>query len=346
MPALVTLLVPTRGRCSSLQRLLADLDRFGYFKRSDVEVVVIENVADADPHIRQVVERYGARYANQGRPGQAAALNLGIELARGELVAFTDDDVRIVDSDWLDRLASHFSDSSIGYAAGNVLAAEVRTCAQQMWERKGGLSKGPSVRRFGQELFRTPRLAGVPLRLIACGANSMIRRRILEKVGGYDERFGVGAPVGHAQSHEICYKVLRAGYDALYDPRAIVLHHHPETLRELRRRLFQYGIGDTAVHFHFFLHYGDVWGLVEALGGRHVYLLRNLVRRALNRYPMPASMILAGLAGATMGPLVYAKVSVGPYFRRRLRTIGRKQEMAHLSAHPSAGAGKNRGERV
>ncbi|ULJ77365.1 glycosyltransferase [Rhizobium sp. C104] len=306
----ISIVVPTFDRNSSALELLGDLKRLGVLERDDVEIIFVQNNAALNVDLKSRLELLGARCLHQPKRGQAAALNCGILGSEGDVVVFIDDDVRLIDGQWLNKLVAHFADPKIGYVAGNVIAAELISLPQISWEAKGGLSKGAEFKRFDQSFFKSPRFGGVPLRFVACGANSAIRKSILLDVGLYDERFGVGSAVGHSQSHEICYKVFRAGYDAVYDTNATVSHVHPQTWADLRKRMYNYGVGDTAVQLHFFIKYGDFRGLREAFLARHAYLLGKLFKRLRGNYPMPMSAILAGLAGASAGPFVYLRACI------------------------------------
>jgi len=304
----ISLVVPTTELSSNLIDLLEDLSSCGYFDRNDIEVIIVENSKQSCKDLNDKVTGYGAKYTFQPVSGQAAALNKGISEASGEYIAFTDDDVRIQNRRWLDQLKEAFEKyPDLGYASGNIKAFSMSTPVQKMWENKGGLSKGNSSNYYTEEFFHQKRWKGLPLRFIAAGANSMIPKNVLKEVGNYNELFGCGSPVGHSQSHEICYKVLQKGYSSYYDANAIVLHNHPETEKELLKKMYDYGIGDTAIQLHFFWEYRDWGGLSEALLGRHLYLWKNLLKRTMGKYPLPAKYIVAGMLGAALGPFVYLK---------------------------------------
>ncbi|MBW2737333.1 MAG: glycosyltransferase [Deltaproteobacteria bacterium] len=306
MMSTYTVIIPTAGRGRHIEKLIGDLDRLGYVNRIDVEIIVVDNNIEKSTYLTELAGNYGFCLVRQERRGQSAALNAGLSRARGKFVVFTDDDVSIRDENWIDRLAAPFQNKTdVGYVAGNVLAAEVNTNAQLMWEKKGGLSKGNKRKTFGRTFFHRHRFKGLPLRFIACGANAMVPTHVLREIGGYNELFGCGTIVGHAQSHEIVYKILKAGYSAVYEPSACVYHNHPKSICALRKKMFRYGIGDTAVQFHFFVSYFDYRGLIEAFVARQLYLFKNLSKRIFGSYPLSIDLIFASILGALIGPFVY-----------------------------------------
>lgn len=302
---MISVVVPTRNRPHNLARLLNSLKEQGYLDTPEIQVILADSAGN-DSSVQMISRQFGVDYVRCEIPGRSLAINEALKAAKGDYIAFTDDDVIVRDMDWLHCLMNHFSTNpSVGYVSGNVIADSLTSPAQAMWEAKGGLSKGGKIRVFDTSIFRKGRLSGFPVRLIAAGANSMIPRSVLEKVGDYDERFGLGSPIPHGESLDMCYRVLRAGYSAVYDPNAIVYHGHPVSVNSLRKKMFIYGIGDTAVHCKFFLEYGDIRGLFEAIWGRTGLLLGRLIMSILGKYPLPPDVVLFSFCGALIGPMSY-----------------------------------------
>jgi len=89
------------------------------------DAIVIDN--NSTDGTRAVVERHIAgfpvalRYLFEPRQGRSSALNAGIAAARGSVLAFTDDDVRVVNG-WLDAAGGPLTgpDLSLGYTGGPV----------------------------------------------------------------------------------------------------------------------------------------------------------------------------------------------------------------------------------
>jgi GT2 family glycosyltransferase len=308
----ISLIIPTHNRTASLQRLLNSLRDYQWLSQLDVEVLVVDNSPD-DSRTKDLCNCYDSvKYLYVAQPGQRNALNQGIMAASGDLLAFTDDDVVIASTDWLYRMAKHFLENpNLGYVSGNVKALETSTYAQQIWENHGGLGKGEaSVYWSNKELLSNYKLKGWPLLKIIAGANSMIPKAVFDKVGLFNPFFDPGAPVPHGGSHEMGYRIIRAGYDLLYDHEAKVLHEHPKTEKELRKKIFTYCLGDTALHAYFFRKYKDYRSLWSAFGGYQFDLLIKMFKSIIGNYPLPPSYVFAALVGSMYGPALFFNKSI------------------------------------
>jgi glycosyltransferase involved in cell wall biosynthesis len=168
MTAHVSVVIPTCGRPHLLERCLTalhgqTLDRHAY------EVIVVDDGRSEDT--RAQVESMAAndpggpalRYLRPDGRGPAAARNRGWRAARGEIVAFTDDDT-IPDPDWLRQ-------GLLAMAAGGVAVRGcVRVPTPPVLTDHGRMTRG-----LEQAEFVT--------------ANCFVRRSALDEVGGFDERF-------------------------------------------------------------------------------------------------------------------------------------------------------------
>lgn len=305
---IATIVIPTYKRDKQLSFLIKSLEAFGYAGRPDVEIIIVNNDPLANRRTSNTHQFANILHIHQPIRGRSAAINLAVQLSKGKFIISLDDDTVVIDGNWLETLLCHFErDPYLGYVGGNVVGWQPTTAAQKMWEAKGALSKGALPLRYDTAWFQSKRPVGVPVRLIAVGANCAIPRAILQEIGGYDERFGPGSEIPHGESLDICYRLLRAGYTLRYEPNACVAHLHPSDYSELRHKMFIYGIGDTAVHTKFFLEFGDLTGTYEVLWGRPGLLLYRAFLRLIGRYPMRMDLLLCSLAGALLGPCAYFK---------------------------------------
>ncbi|MFI1702232.1 glycosyltransferase [Streptomyces bobili] len=241
-----SVVIATRERAD---RLAHALDSMLAQDHPDFEIVVVDNAPVTDA-TRLLVERKYAervRYVTEPVPGLAVAHNTGLAAARGDVVAFTDDDV-VADPHWLTELTAPFAaDPGLGCATGLILPARLRTPAQVLLESHGGFAKGFTPRTYDpagppadEPLF--PFTAG----RFGSGANMAFRTGVLRAVGGFDPATGAGTLARGGDDLYGFVRVLAQGHRLRYTPRALVWHHHRETWQDLETQAYGYGAGLTA----------------------------------------------------------------------------------------------------
>lgn len=241
----VTVVIATRDRAESLRRCLESLLTQSY---ADMDIVVVDNAPSSSETFDLIETVYAGRapitYVLEERPGLARAHNAGVAAAKGEVIAFTDDDV-IVDPAWVAAIAANFALSDrIGCVTGLILPAELETRAQYWTERHGGFGKGLARRVFDPArpeaegpLF--PYAAGA----FGSGANMAFRRETLARMGGFDATLGAGTLARGGDDLDGFFAALSAGYQIAYEPGAIVWHHHRRSEEGMRRQAYGYGVG-------------------------------------------------------------------------------------------------------
>jgi glycosyltransferase involved in cell wall biosynthesis len=182
------------------------------------EVIVVDN--NSVDGTRAVVEPFLpggiVRYALEPEQGLSVARNHGVGLARADVIAFTDDDVR-VSSTWVQAIARAFAE----YTDADMVGGKVEPiweCSPPPWLAAAGLAP-LALTDFGDAPFRvTPER---PVCLI--GANVAVRRAAFEAAGGFSPRVQrVRDGVGSTEDHDFQLRVLAGGGTAVYDPRLSV----------------------------------------------------------------------------------------------------------------------------
>jgi GT2 family glycosyltransferase len=240
--------VPTCGRPEELARCLRSLGGLDY---PAYDVVVVDNAVDAATS--QVVHDAAAaglrvRYVPEPRRGASRARNTGVEAARGEIIAFTDDDVA-VDPDWLRRLVAGFGrGAGVSCVTGLTMPLELETPAQVWFESYGGFAQGFEPRLYDLRDNRGSTLL-YPYTAGAFGAsnNLAVLRSTFLAHGGFDERLGPGTPTHSAEDQDLLLAVILSGARIAYEPRAIVRHAHRRDEQALRQQVFRYSVGMTAL---------------------------------------------------------------------------------------------------
>lgn len=245
----VTVIVSTVGRSRSLVACIASLAAMAYPR---FEVLVVDN-APHDSGVRDVVDeaaRAGApvRYAAEPIAGLSFARNRGIRESSGEILAFTDDDV-CVDPEWLTWIVGRFADERVGAVTGLVMPARLETAEQRSFERLGGFSKGLDARVYDTGENRASEQLLFPYWGARFGSgNSMaFRRRVLDRMGGFDPALGAGSPALGGEDLASFSQVILGGSRLVYEPRAVCWHDDRVDEAALRRQTFSYAVACTAV---------------------------------------------------------------------------------------------------
>ncbi len=305
----ISLIVATANRDVNITKLLDSLKDSGILKRKDIEVIVVSNNREVQKisKVEEICDMYGVVLLHEKIPGKSYAVNRGIYSARGKYIAFTDDDVIIKDANWLDIMVGKFKKyPKLGYVSGNVIALNQDSEAEIIWERKGGLSKGLKEKYWSRSFLGQLRYRIFPwlFKDICAGANSMIPRKVLEEIGFYNVLLENLVIVGGG-TLEIGYRIAKSGYELLYTPESQVFHKHPKTIEELKRKMKNYGIFDTAHPMCIFIEHRDFRYLWWAVFGHSTYTVKKLINRVFGRYPFPSTYILKNLEGNILGWLYF-----------------------------------------
>lgn len=243
----LTVAICTKDRAARLARLLESLEPVlaqgcGF---AAVEVVVVDN-APSDDSTRDAVARApGFRYVREPRAGLDFARNAALAAATGDLIAYLDDDV-VVDRGWLAGLFDAWRNHpEAGAWTGLVLPFELRTEAQIQFELRGGFGRGYSPRAFRADRLDN-RLYPVDAGSFGAGCNMAFDRKWFIGLGGFDEALDTGAPLPGGGDLDAFYRVVRSGRTLAYEPAYAVYHQHRETLPQLRRQYWTWGLGFMA----------------------------------------------------------------------------------------------------
>src|ERR1700735_129506 len=209
-PPQISVLLPTCNRPKLLENCLRALSC--QQTRYTFEIIVVNN-APARSDISDAVAQFPkARLITEKRRGLSYARNAGIRAARGNILAFTDDDT-LAASDWLENLADpFFSRPEITAVTGQTLPLKLETEAELLFEAYGGLWCGTTQSEFNKKWLSSRHFC-LPLWVIGTTANAAFRASIFRDpaVNLLDERLGAGSPVGAWEDLYLFYRILRAG---------------------------------------------------------------------------------------------------------------------------------------
>ena len=157
----------------------------------------------------------------------------------------------MVDPRWIEGLIRGFGRrSDVGLVTGLVLAAELVSPSQGLFERKvsWGAVLEPRLFAVGNSV---PDVAMTPFNcgIVGAGASFAARRETLRDIGPFDEALGAGTPSRGGEDLDYFQRVLARGQAIAYEPASLVWHHHRRDMASLRRQMLGYGSGLTAFAF-------------------------------------------------------------------------------------------------
>ena len=205
----------------------------------EYEIVVVDNASTDDSVAMLRTSKLGRELTDRGRlriiensenRGFGPANNQAFRLTDAHLILLLNPDTEVT-ADSIDRLIATVQSNSRIAAAGPRLLNVDGSLQISVWRNPPAaweilLSQLKLYlllpRRFRGELLlgghwdhnrerRVPMLSGAAI---------LVRRTVIEEVGGFDERFHM-----YGEDNEWCLRILRAGWDMVFQPDAVVLHH-------------------------------------------------------------------------------------------------------------------------
>lgn len=215
------MIIPTRNRPRDLDRCLESLAGVDY---PAWELIVVDQgqPAASTPILAGRAANVSVQHVMVPPRGASAARNEGLAVARGDIMAFLDDDCT-VKSSWLRDVVDVFDRCQpAGVAYGQVVAADhdpgdfipvnlievERTLYQRDW----------------RELW----LHGIHV----MSASMYVRRQVFELIGSFDEQLGSGARFPAGEDVDYAYRALLNKMAVVITPSITVTHHGARSVRD------------------------------------------------------------------------------------------------------------------
>jgi GT2 family glycosyltransferase/sugar lactone lactonase YvrE len=252
------------------------LNSLGHLRYPDFEVIVVND--GSKDATGDIARRYPVRLIEVPNGGLSAARNIGLSAATGEIVAYTDADVR-VDRDWLTYLVQPFLTSDVvGSGGPNVVPPDDPFVAQCVARAPGGPTHVLLDDRIAEH---------VP------GCNMAFRREALLAIDGFNPIY-----LRAGDDVDICWRLQAKRQRIGFSPSALVWHHHRPSIKAYWRQQVGYGEGEAWLEAHHpekFVHGIMLWhGRIYS----PLPFIRSLSQRRVN----------SGVWGTASFPSVYSTI--------------------------------------
>lgn len=304
----ISVFVPTYRRSKDLANCLNALKQ----QRRPADEVLLA-VRDSDLETCQFLESFDVnplplRVITVTIPGQVAALNAGLDSAKGDIIAITDDDA-VPHLDWLERIETHFiTDERVGgvggrdwlYSGSKLQAGSRKTVGKIQW--------------FGRVIGNHHLGTGQPREVdVLKGANMSYRMTAVEDLRFDDRLRGQGAQVHNDLNFSIAVK--HKGWKLIYDPAVAVDHYPGERFDEdLRYQFSSLAKSDAAYNEALTLFFylpplqKRVYLLWSVLIGTSTYPgIAQYIRLLLGNKPYAFALFKASIQGKSEGYRAWVK---------------------------------------
>jgi GT2 family glycosyltransferase len=229
-PPLISVIIPTCNRPAELQTCLEAFSHQDY-PRSQFEIIIVDDGSkfSLTSVISSFINSLDVKLIVQANAGPAKARNTGSQYAKGQFLAFTDDDCTVAPN-WLSALANRLVTAPNCLIAGKIL---------------NSLAKNP-FSTASQTLLDYVYIQYNSNPELACfsgAANMALPARLFEIAGGFNASFTFAS-----EDREFCARWLSQGHRIIYAADVEIYHAHHLSWRSFWQQHFSYGRG--AFHFH------------------------------------------------------------------------------------------------
>lgn len=197
------------------KRFFRDLLKFDKLEYHNAEILVVSDKFVELPKLHKF--KIKLLLTGKEKTGPAEKRDIAINKAKGSICAFIDDDA-YPDKNWLRRSVRHFAHPDFAAVCGPGLTPKEDSYLGQV---TGLVYNSFFCSGFAQYRFTKQNMQFVD---DYPAYNLIVRKDILEKIGGYDNHFYGG------EDTFLCLKIVESNYKILYDPEIIIYHHRRELL--------------------------------------------------------------------------------------------------------------------
>lgn len=221
-----SIIVPTYNRPRQIVSCIESLSRLNY-PQAWFEVIVVDDGSriPVQSLIASFYDKMNLTVITQKNAGPSMARNAGAKYAKGDFLAFTDDDCMPA-RDWLQKLSLRFK-SSLGCS---IVGRSVNALEENIFDTASQTLLEYLHAYYNQNLEQARFITSNNLSLPA---------KDFEAVGGFDTEFSSAG----GEDREFCEHLRHHGYEIIYAPEVVVHHLHGLTFSSFWRQHFNYGCG-------------------------------------------------------------------------------------------------------
>lgn len=225
---MVSVIIPTKDHAELLQAAIDSIEDYTNYK--NYEIIILDNNSEKEEtlaYFEHVMQEYDNVHVYPAVfPFNWSRLNnFGMTKAKGDVLIFLNNDVKVIAKDWMERLTEKAIQEGVGVVGGLLLYEDGTIQHAGVVAGMGGWAehvfKGMKPVHYGSPFVSPMVTRNVTAVTGACMA---VSRKTIDTIGGFDENFIIcGSDV------ELCVRAHNCGLRNIYDPYVKLYHYESKT---------------------------------------------------------------------------------------------------------------------
>lgn len=218
---MITIIIPVKKINNYIKETIPQILKT---QKENFEIIVVSDNKE------KIYKWKKTKIISSGKKGPAYKRDLAARYAKGDFLAFLDDDA-YPKKKWLKNILRHFKDDKIAAVGGPAVTPKENSIIQKAF---GAVSEsfmgGGGARNRFLSIGKTKKIDDWPT------VNLTVRKNVFKVIDGFDTNYWPG------EDTKLCLDILNKGYKIIYEPSAIVYHHRRSSLVAYLKQVGNYGI--------------------------------------------------------------------------------------------------------
>jgi len=227
----VSIIIPTKDQKEILKRCIKSLEKKTKYK--NFEIIVVDNNSKKEETI-SYLNSLPYKIIHYDSPFNFSSMNnLAVENSSGEFLLFLNDDVAALEPNWLNEMVETCQQKDVGAVGCKLVLAKNTIQHAGMVFLKTGSGFHPFQQMYTHQKGYHGFLNVMRDYSAVTGACLLTKKKIFEKIGGFDEDFDL-----YYGDSDLCLRIIKEGFRIVYTPFAVLLHEGSTKIKEYSQGFF------------------------------------------------------------------------------------------------------------
>ncbi|MFZ3050886.1 MAG: glycosyltransferase family 2 protein [Methanothrix sp.] len=220
----ISIIIPTKDRIDLLRRCIESIQNRSSY--DNYEIILVDNMSQEDEtaaYLDGLGKSYRIIKFNE-KFNYSKLNNYAAKFARGEHLLFLNNDIEVLNSDWLEAMLEQSQRDEIGCVGAKLLYPDRKIQHVGVVVGWGGRAEHIYKWSHSNDIGYMGHFVSIRNYSAVTAACMMLRKSVFNEAGGFDESYEIG--FGDV---DLCLRVRELGYENLFTPYAELLHYESAT---------------------------------------------------------------------------------------------------------------------